>query len=67
MKIRIASAIIAIALVVPFIIIGGFPFAVMISLIGIICYKDPSSRNGCEAARGTCGRWAHRGTRTAPS
>ena len=40
MKIRIISALIAILILIPFIILGGIPFAIMISIIGILGYKE---------------------------
>ena len=40
MKIRIASAVIAILILIPFIIIGGIPYALVVSLLGILAYKE---------------------------
>lgn len=40
MKIRVVSAVIAILILVPFIIVGGIPYAIMISLLGILSYKE---------------------------
>lgn len=40
MKLRITSAIIALVILIPFLIIGGYPFAIIISLLGILGYKE---------------------------
>lgn len=40
MKVRVLSAIIAIALLVPFLWLGGYPFAVVVGLISILAYKE---------------------------
>ena len=40
MKVRIISAIVAIGILIPFVIIGGYPFAFIISIIGMLAYKE---------------------------
>ena len=40
MKVRVISAIVALAIVVPFVIIGGIPFAGLIGLLSILGYKE---------------------------
>ena len=40
MKTRLISAFIALIIIVPFILIGGYPFAFAISVLGILSYKE---------------------------
>ena len=40
MKIRVISALVALGILIPFLIIGGYPFAFIICFLGIICYKE---------------------------
>ncbi len=40
MKTRLISAIIALAIVVPFLIIGGYPFAFFMGILGILGYRE---------------------------
>lgn len=40
MKVRIISAIVALAILIPLIMIGGIPFAIACSILGILAYKE---------------------------
>lgn len=40
MKVRLISAFIAIAILVPFIIVGDIPFAILMGIIGVLAYKE---------------------------
>lgn len=40
MKVRIISAIVALAIVIPLIILGGYPFAIGVGVISVIAYKE---------------------------
>jgi len=40
MKVRVISAAVALAIIIPFIIIGGYPFAIIVGIISVLAYKE---------------------------
>jgi len=40
MKVRVISAAVALAVIIPFIVIGGYPFAVLIGIVSVLAYKE---------------------------
>lgn len=40
MKVRVISAAVALAILIPFIIIGGYPFAVVVGIVSVLAYKE---------------------------
>jgi len=40
MKVRVISAAVALAILIPFICIGGYPFAVMVGVVSVLAYKE---------------------------
>ena len=40
MKVRVISAVVALAILIPFICIGGYPFAIMAGIVSVLAYKE---------------------------
>ena len=40
MKVRVISALVALAILIPFICLGGYPFAVIVGIVSVLAYKE---------------------------
>ena len=40
MKVRVISALVALAILIPFICLGGYPFSILVGIVSILAYKE---------------------------